>query len=124
MQNGYAPVNGTRLYWEGEGDPFIQRTVVLIHGFGMDVRLWDELFPTLAREYHVLRYDLRGFGKSALPEGEYSTSNDLKLLLDFHGVERAVLCGLSIGARVAVDCALTYPTVVEGLILVDDGERV
>jgi pimeloyl-ACP methyl ester carboxylesterase len=61
---GYAGVNGTWLYYEvaGEGE-----AVVLVHGNGGDRRGWDEQFDVLAREFRVLRYDVRGFGRSDSP---------------------------------------------------------
>ena len=67
MKSGYAEVNGTRLYYElaGEGDP-----IVLIHGFTLDTRMWDDQFNEFASNHRVLRYDLRGYGKSAKPSDE------------------------------------------------------
>ena len=55
--HGFAEVNGTRLYHEvaGAGHP-----LVLIHGFGLDTRMWDGQFDTLAERYRVVRYDVRG----------------------------------------------------------------
>ena len=62
---GFAEVNGTRLYYEvaGSGDP-----VVLVHAFTLDTRMWNDQFEALAREFRVIRYDARGFGKSARAE--------------------------------------------------------
>jgi pimeloyl-ACP methyl ester carboxylesterase len=66
-QQGFADVNGARLYFEmaGSGHP-----VVLIHGFTLDTRMWNDQFEVFAQPYQVLRYDLRGFGQSALPTTE------------------------------------------------------
>src|SRR5690348_15385161 len=63
---GMAPVNGTKLYYEMTGKG---KTVVLIHGGLVDSRLWDDQFKEFAGHYLVIRYDLRGFGKSAFPAG-------------------------------------------------------
>jgi pimeloyl-ACP methyl ester carboxylesterase len=59
-----AAVNGADLYFEtaGSGEP-----VVLIHGWSFDTRCWDDQFSDFARHYLVLRYDMRGFGRSSLP---------------------------------------------------------
>lgn len=113
----FADVNHTRLYYEtgGSGD-----ALVLIHGFTLDTRMWDAQFARLAEHAHVIRYDMRGFGKSALPTGEpYSHVDDLKALLDHEGVEQAYLAGLSKGGAIALDFCLTYPQAVLGLVLID-----
>ncbi len=119
--SGFSDVNGTRLYYElaGSGTP-----VVFIHGFSLDTRMWDDQFETFARQFQVLRYDLRGFGKSALPAGQsYRHEADLKALLTHLGVGQVHIVGLSMGGAVAVDFALAYPELVQSLILVDAGFR-
>lgn len=116
-QQGFAPVNGTRLYYEvaGEGHP-----LVLVHGFTLDTRMWDAQFETLAQHYRVISYDLRGFGKSALPTDEsYAHHDDLKALLDHVGIASAYLLGQSLGGAIAINFALTFPKVTRALILVD-----
>ena len=83
VKTGFADVNGAKLYYEtaGEGDP-----VILIHGYGGDRRDWDYLFRPLAEQHQVVRYDLRGFGKSDRPTTEpYSHVEDLKALMETPG---------------------------------------
>ena len=114
---GFATVNGARLYYEvaGEGHP-----LVLVHGFSLDTRMWDAQFEMLAQHYRVIHYDLRGFGKSALPTGEsYAHHDDLKVLLDHLGIAHAYLLGLSLGGAITVEFTLVYPQVTRALILVD-----
>jgi len=114
--DGFAPVNGGRLYYEvaGEGAP-----VVLIHGFSLDCRMWDDQVEELARDYQVIRYDLRGFGRSSPPDGAYSHVHDLQALLDHLGISRAVVMGLSMGGAIALDFTLAYPDATRGLVLAD-----
>jgi 3-oxoadipate enol-lactonase len=118
VQSGFAEVNGTRLYYEivGRGSH-----LVLIHGFTLDTRMWDDQFEAFSQHYRVLRYDARGFGKSALPvQGEsYSHREDLKALLDHLKVSQAFILGLSMGGRTAISFTLEYPEVVRALIPVD-----
>ena len=59
-----AEVNETRLYYEVQGKG---RPVVLIHGGLLDSRMWDDQVPVLGGKYQVVRYDVRGFGRSAEP---------------------------------------------------------
>jgi pimeloyl-ACP methyl ester carboxylesterase len=120
-RNGFAEVNGTRLYYEAAGEG---QALVLIHGFALDTRVWDDQFDVFAQQYRVIRLDLRGYGRSALPAAEnYRHVDDLKALLDYLdlqlGLPGATLIGLSMGGGVAIDYALTYPETVRALVLVD-----
>jgi 3-oxoadipate enol-lactonase len=121
-EQGIARINGTELAYEVAG---AGQSVVLVHGFGLDRRLWDDQFDFLATSDRVLRYDLRGFGESAVPElGEaYTHFDDLAALLDLVGMERPVLVGLSLGGWVCVEFALTHPQRVAGLVLIDAALR-
>jgi pimeloyl-ACP methyl ester carboxylesterase len=116
--SGIAAVNGTKLYYEvaGSGDP-----VVLVHAFTLDTRMWDGQFEVLARDFRVIRYDARGFGKSAPPvPGEpYSNAEDLAALLDRLDARRAHVVGLSMGGRFALDYAVTYPDGLRSLVVID-----
>src|SRR5690242_14712282 len=101
---GFAEVNGTRLCYEvaGSGHP-----LVLVHGFTLDKSMWDDQFSIFAERYKVIRYDLRGHGKSAVPGAEgFYHADDLKGLLDHLGVGRAHLIGLSLGAAIVTEFTL------------------
>lgn len=112
-----ADVNGTRLYYEVAGTG---HAIVFVHGFTLDTRMWDDQFQYFAKEFQVVRYDVRGFGKSAVPTGdEYSHVEDLKALLDFLEIKQAYLVGLSKGGAVALDFTLIYPGTVTALVLID-----
>jgi len=118
VETGYADVNGTHLYYEcaGSGPP-----LVLVHGFGLDRRMWDEQFFDFAQRWRVVRYDLRGFGRSAPPlvGQDYRHIADLAALLDHLGLARAALVGLSLGGLIVLNTALQYPDRVSALVLVD-----
>lgn len=113
---GLVPTNGTKLYYEvaGAGAP-----VVLLHGGWLNSSQWDDQFVQLAKNYRVLRYDLRGYGRSALgqPDSAYTHYQDLAFLLNHVGMERPHLVGVSAGAQAAIDFALNYPTAVASLVL-------
>ena len=78
VTTGTLAHNGGDLHWEaaGAGQP-----VVLVHGFSLDRRMWDDQFAPLAEHFRVVRYDLRGFGKSSVPNGPYSHVDDLAALV-------------------------------------------
>jgi pimeloyl-ACP methyl ester carboxylesterase len=111
---GFIEARGTRLYYEaaGRGHPLI-----LIHGGLLDRRMWDPQFAEFARFYEVIRYDLRGYGKSEMGNVPYTDERDLYDLLTDLAIDHTYLLGLSLGGRVALDFALTYPEMVDALIL-------
>jgi pimeloyl-ACP methyl ester carboxylesterase len=117
-RKGFAPVNDTRLAYEVNG---AGTALVLIHGFTLDSRMWDDQFDAFARHYQVIRYDMRGFGQSDLPRASasYAHADDLKALLRYLGVGQAHVLGLSMGAEVAINFALAYPRAVRTLIAAD-----
>ena len=121
IDSGYAQVNKTKLYYEivGKGEP-----LVLIHGSFGDRRFWDLQFLELSKKYKVIRYDIRGYGKSAVPDSNelYRDVDDLKALLDFLGIKKAHFCGLSLGSFIVIDLALAYPD--KCLSLIPIGPRV
>ena len=71
--------------------------------------MWAPQIAALERRFRVIRYDLRGHGKSEGPSAPYATYEDLRSVLDALGVTRATLIGLSAGSEVATDFALAYP---------------
>ena len=117
-QGQYADVNGTRLYYqvEGSGHP-----LVLIHGWPMSARMWDDQARVLSQYYRVIRYDRRGFGRSpGTPWHEGSAEHDpadLEALLHYLGVSKAYVLGHSQGGSVAIAFTLAHPDQVDALIL-------
>ena len=116
VDTGYAKVNGTKLYYEitGKGEP-----LVLIHGSFGDRRFWDLQFTELSKKYKVILYDIRGYGRSALPNPDvaYKDCDDLEALMDFLGIKKPHICGLSLGSIIGIDFALAYPDKCRSLIL-------
>ena len=119
MESGFKDINGAELFYERKGTG---RTVVFIHGFSLDHRLWNPQFDEFALQYDCLRYDMRGFGRSSLPQkkAKYSHQSDLLALLkELNVTEPVALVGLSLGGRVAVNFTLNYPEMVSALIIAD-----
>jgi pimeloyl-ACP methyl ester carboxylesterase len=88
----------------------------------MNSTMWDDQFETFAQHYRVIRYDLRGFGQSDLPGTEpFSMRGDLRALLEFLGVKKANVLGISMAGSIAIDFTLDYPDMVSALILVAPG---
>jgi 3-oxoadipate enol-lactonase len=119
--------NGIVTYFEdsalaGASGP----TVVLIHGHSVDLRLWDEQVPALTvAGYRVIRYDVRGHGRSTVPPTGYTWENyaaDLHDLMERLSLDAAHVVGLSMGGGIALQFALYAsggPARVLSLTLVD-----
>jgi pimeloyl-ACP methyl ester carboxylesterase len=108
--------DGARLQYEiaGEGP-----VVTLIHPGLWDMRTWDREFQTFQDAgFRVLRYDVRGYGRSSRPEpGEsFSHVRDLAALLDATDVMHTALVGCSMGGGIEIDHALVHPERVWALV--------
>ena len=91
----------------GAGDP-----LVLVMGFGGDHLAWGLQIPAFAAKYRVIAFDNRGVGQSDAPDLPYSTAmmaDDTAGLLDALGIERAHVCGVSMGGMIAQEIALRHP---------------
>lgn len=118
MATATLEVNGGRLRYEDVGTG---PAVVLIHGFSLDMRMWDPQLADLTAAFRVIRYDCRGFGASGPldPAVPYSHAADLVALLDHLSIDQAALVGLSFGGQVALKAALLAPSRVRALVLLD-----
>jgi len=97
--------------------------LVLIHGLGANLSFWYfGAARLLARNRSLLMYDLRGHGRSSMPEqgyGLHQMVRDLVELLDFLAIERADIAGHSFGGRVAIALAALHPGRVRNLVIAD-----
>jgi 3-oxoadipate enol-lactonase len=95
--------------------------VVLIHGWALSQREWDDQFAALAPHFRVVMYDRRGYGGSTGLSDPSTEPGDLRALLDTLEVESAVLVGHSAGADIATRFAAAMPERVDGLVLYGGG---
>ena len=115
----FAEIDGVRVHYQekGTGTP-----LVLLHGFTSSTYSWKDVFEPLSKNFRVIAVDLKGFGFSGKPDGDYSRRAQATLvahLLDNLKIEKAWLCGNSMGGEIALNFALQNPGRVVGLILVD-----
>lgn len=112
--------NDVETYYEcrGDGPP-----VVFAHGAIVDHSQWDPQAAALADEYTTITYDVRGHGRTGGSDRDaYSVdlfADDLRALCDALGVERPVVCGLSLGGCIAQVYAARHPDRLAGLVLAD-----
>ena len=110
--------NGAKLYVEAAGSG---HGLVFIHAGVADSRMWDAEFAAFQERFRVVRFDLRGFGRSPMVPGSFAYHDDVVAVMDAAGVPTATLVGCSFGARVAMDACLANPSRVDRLVLVAPG---
>lgn len=118
-----AHVRGIDFAYDDHGDG---PAVLLVHGHPFDRTMWAPQVATFVDRYRLLVPDLRGYGESPVPDGVTLLDEmalDLAHLLDHLGVERAVVCGLSMGGQVAMEFARLFPARLAGLALCDTDAR-
>lgn len=116
-------MGGCQLYYETSGSGL---PLLLIHGLGSDHTTWAEIGPLLARHFQLIAPDLRGFGFSDRPKGEYTPevwASDLARLLQALNIPSAFVLGHSMGGIVALRLALDFPDGVRALVISDSSSE-
>jgi pimeloyl-ACP methyl ester carboxylesterase len=109
-----------------EDGPSDGQDVVLLHGFASSIHWWDRMVPALARDHHVIRFDLLGHGGSEKPKDGYGMASQARLVagaLDRLGVRRAAIVGHSMGGSVGTALAEERPVLVESLVVIDSPSK-
>ncbi|MCD6017069.1 MAG: 3-oxoadipate enol-lactonase 2 [Bacteroidetes bacterium] len=113
-------VNGIRLCYDDVGEGSVP--VIFLHGFPFDKNMWHSQVEFLKSTHRVIAYDTRGFGKSRDHGTTLSIdqfSEDLIRFMDLLSIDKAVVCGLSMGGYVAMNAHKRAPGRFEALILSD-----
>jgi len=115
---GYAPAYKGSLFYEVAGSG---RPVLLIHAGVADRSMWDNQINFFSQSYRVIRYDMRGYGKSRTETTEFSNCQDILDLFKHLGVEQACVIGISRGGQIAIDFTLEHPERVSALVPIAAG---
>jgi pimeloyl-ACP methyl ester carboxylesterase len=115
----FATVEGARVRYEdvGSGPP-----VVMVHGFASSLENWATVAPVVAKGHRVLSMDLKGFGWTDRPEGDYSPVAQARIVLGLmhqRGIDRAAVVAHSWGSSIALQMAMLAPERVSRLALYD-----
>ncbi|MGA2797049.1 MAG: alpha/beta fold hydrolase [Thermoguttaceae bacterium] len=112
-------LNGTNLSFVDRG---AGAAILFVHGFPLDHSMWDGQIEALSARYRVIAPDLRGFGQSGVSEGVVTMdqfAGDLAALFDFSGIDKVILCSLSMGGYIALEFWRKYAKRLRALILCD-----
>jgi 3-oxoadipate enol-lactonase len=115
---GQVTVSGTQLSYQVAGDG---PALVLMHAGIADNRMWDDQWDEFSQHFRTIRYDVRGFGKSANPDGPFGHDEDLHALLQHLGVEQASFVAVSMAGHIALNYILGHPSKANALVLVASG---
>ncbi len=117
----YFHSGDVKLFYQDEGQG---ETLLFLHGFTCDHRMWQAQLDFFSQNYRVLILDSRGHGKSDAPETGYSRDNrveDTRLLLDELKLDKVHLVGLSMGGSTAIGFAFNYRERLMSLSLISTG---
>lgn len=116
---GYAPVTGTKLYYEvyGQGRP-----LVLLHGAFYTIKMnWEALIPELSKTHKVIAIEMQGHGHSPYTDRKMDIvtfANDVAQVMDHLKIDSADVAGYSMGGSVAYQFAVNFPKRLRKLVII------
>jgi 3-oxoadipate enol-lactonase len=112
----FVNVEGGRVWYQtcGAGP----KAMVLIHDGSLHSATWDDVWPIFCKDFHVVRYDRRGYGRSPAATQPYARTDDVAAVMHAAGMAHAVVVGASAGGGIAVNFTLAHPKAVDRLVLV------
>ena len=85
-----------------------KQTIIFIHGFPFDHKMWDKQVDYFKKDFHCISYDIRGLGESPAGDGQYTIEgfvDDLFNIINELELKKPVICGLSMGGYIALRAA-------------------
>ena len=123
VSKGYnltIPVNNFQLSYDDVGEGSIP--IIFLHGYPFDKTMWYNQLDFLRFSYRLISCDIRGFGKSTDEESALSIdlfTDDLIQFMDKLSIDKAIICGLSMGGFIALNAIKRFPNRFDALILCD-----
>ncbi len=112
-------INGLTVYLNGNKN---NPPILFVHAFPHDRRMWEKQAEFLSEEFFVITYDVRGFGESAIGDGQYTMeqyADDLLAIVDALGVGKPLVCGLSMGGYIILRALEKAQDNFAGAVLMD-----
>lgn len=119
ISSGYAPANGTKVYYEvyGEGKP-----IVLLHGAYYTIEMnWAQLIPELAKTRKVIALELQGHGHTPYSDRKLSRAtlaSDVEQVMNYLKIDSADVAGYSFGGQIAYQFAIQSPERLRKLVII------
>jgi pimeloyl-ACP methyl ester carboxylesterase len=118
-KSGYAPVNGTKVYYEVYGKG---RTIILLHGafYTIDMN-WGQLIPELSKTRKVIAIEFQGHGHTPFSDRKLdivTLASDVEEVMNFLKVDSADVAGFSMGGSVAYQFAIQSPKRLRKLVII------
>ena len=113
-------INNFNLSYDDIGEGRVP--IIFLHGFPFDKTMWQPQFDFLKSSYRLISFDIRGFGKSKDEKSSLSMdlfSEDLIAFMDKLGIDKVIVCGLSMGGFISLNALHRFPNRFEALILCD-----
>lgn len=120
FQNLLTEANNITISYNDIGEGSVP--VIFLHGFPFDKTMWKGQLDSLKSSYRVIACDIRGFGKSTDENSALSIdlfSDDLMAFMDKLNIQKAIICGLSMGGFISLNAIKRFPERFEALILCD-----
>ncbi len=114
-------VNSIAVIYNEEG-PYSAPVILFIHGFPLNKSMWNPQMEAFKNDYRVIAYDIRGHGKTEHGDKDFSIDlfvSDLIGFMDAFYIDKAIVCGLSMGGYIALKAVEDYPNRFSGLVLCD-----
>lgn len=119
MRFGSSKIGTLHSRFDGKPDGI---PLVFINSLGSDLRIWENVIPTFADDFRILRYDKYGHGLSDIAPSPFNIRDHaatLTHLLDAYEIDKAVIVGISVGGMIAMDFAVQNPDSTQALVLLD-----
>jgi len=119
--NSSLTVNEITVSFTDQG-PDNAPTIIFIHGFPLNKTMWDKQVDVLKNDFRVITYDIRGHGESDAGNDPFSIDllvSDLIGFMDVLEIDKASICGLSMGGYIALNAIENYPERFEAMVLCD-----
>ncbi|MDE0588638.1 alpha/beta fold hydrolase [Halocynthiibacter sp. C4] len=119
---------GLEVHWQEDGSP-TGEPIVFAHALGTNLRVWDAVFaacPELSA-YRLIRYDIRGHGKSSTPPPPYTMGaliGEAEALIEHLGIKDCVFVGAHLGGQIAQGLAVKRLDQIRALVLVNTAAKI
>src|SRR5580704_6440312 len=112
----FLDVDGGKLYYEECGTG--SEAVLLVHDGVLHSAVWDDVWGAFCKDFHTIRYDRRGYGRSPATTKWYRETDDMYALLRHLKISRTMVVGSSHGGELSIEFTIEHPSMVEELVLV------